>query len=53
MIADYLGEVEDPVPLAARLSSTTGVVEHGLFGPDLVSEILVARGERIERITTR
>jgi ribose 5-phosphate isomerase A len=53
LIADYLGEVEDPVALAARLSSTTGVIEHGLFGPDLVSEILVARGERVERITKR
>ena len=51
-IADYLGEVEDPDTMAARLSSTTGVIEHGLFGPALVSEILVARGERVDRITT-
>jgi ribose 5-phosphate isomerase A len=53
VIADYLGEVEDPDTMAARLSSTTGVIEHGLFGPALVSEILVARGERVDRITTR
>ena len=52
VIADYLGEVEDPDTMAARLSSTTGVIEHGLFGPALVSEILVARGERVDRITT-
>ncbi|HEV7174265.1 MAG TPA: ribose 5-phosphate isomerase A [Solirubrobacteraceae bacterium] len=51
-IADYLGEVEDPDTMAARLSSTTGVIEHGLFGPALVSEILVARGERVDRLTT-
>jgi ribose 5-phosphate isomerase A len=53
VIADYVGEVDDPVAMAARLSSTTGVIEHGLFGPALVSEILVARGERVDRIMTR
>jgi ribose 5-phosphate isomerase A len=52
VIADYLGEVEDPDAMAARLSSTTGLIEHGLFAPALVSEILVARGERVHRITT-
>ncbi|HWM13581.1 MAG TPA: ribose 5-phosphate isomerase A [Gaiellaceae bacterium] len=49
LIADYLGEVGDPAGLAARLAATPGVVEHGLFGPDLVDEILLARGDRIER----
>jgi ribose 5-phosphate isomerase A len=49
LIADYLGEVGDPAELAARLAATPGVVEHGLFGPGLVDEILVARGDRIER----
>lgn len=52
VIADYLGEVDEPAATAARLSSTTGVVEHGLFAPTLVSEILVARGEHVDRITT-
>ena len=52
VIADYLGEVDDPAATAAWLSSTTGLIEHGLFAPDLVSEILVARGERVDRITT-
>jgi ribose 5-phosphate isomerase A len=52
VIADYLGEVDDPAATAARLSSTTGVIEHGLFASALVSEILVARYERVERITT-
>jgi ribose 5-phosphate isomerase A len=51
VIADYLGEVDDPVATAARLSNTTGLIEHGLFAPALVSEILVARGERVDRIT--
>jgi ribose 5-phosphate isomerase A len=49
LIADYLGEVGDPAELAAHLAATPGVVEHGLFGPGLVDEILVARGDRIER----
>ena len=52
VIADYLGEVDEPDATAARLSSTTGVIEHGLFAPTLVSEILVAQGERVDRITT-
>jgi ribose 5-phosphate isomerase A len=50
VIADYLGPVEDPADLADRLAAIPGVVEHGLFPPDLVSEILVARDGRVERI---
>jgi ribose 5-phosphate isomerase A len=50
VIADYLGPVEDPADLADRLAAIPGVVEHGLFEPELVSEILVARGGRVERI---
>jgi ribose 5-phosphate isomerase A len=49
LIADYLGPVDDPAALAARLAGTSGVVEHGLFPPELVGEILVAHGDRIER----
>jgi ribose 5-phosphate isomerase A len=50
VIADLVGDFDDPVELAARLSSTVGVVEHGLFEPALVSDILVARGEDVERV---
>jgi ribose 5-phosphate isomerase A len=50
VIADYHGPIRDPAELAARLASTPGVVEHGLFPPAMVTEILVARGESIERI---
>jgi ribose 5-phosphate isomerase A len=46
LIADYLGPVGDPATLAARLAATPGVVEHGLFPPELVSDVLVGRGER-------
>jgi ribose 5-phosphate isomerase A len=49
VIADYLGPVGDPAELGARLAATPGVVEHGLFPPDLVTEILVARGEEVDR----
>jgi ribose 5-phosphate isomerase A len=50
VIADYLGPVEDPAELADRLAAIPGVVEHGLFAPLLVSEILVARDGSVERI---
>ena len=50
VIADWHGAVEDPAELAARLAATPGVVEHGLFPPQLVSEVLVGRGESVERL---
>jgi ribose 5-phosphate isomerase A len=51
VIADYLGEVTDPEALAARLASTPGVIEHGLFPPSLVWQVIVGVGERVERRT--
>ena len=50
VIADYHGAVDDPASLAARLDATPGVVAHGLFPPSLVYEILVARGDRVQRL---
>jgi ribose 5-phosphate isomerase A len=49
LIADYLGPVDDPRELSARLSAIPGVVEHGLFAPELVSEVLIAREHEVER----
>ncbi len=43
VIVDYLGGVEDPDRLAAWLSALPGVVDHGLFAPALVSDVIVAR----------
>jgi ribose 5-phosphate isomerase A len=43
LIADYLGPVEDPRMLSATLSAVPGVVEHGLFAPEMVSDILIAQ----------
>lgn len=41
VIADWRGVVEDPRALAARLAAQPGVVEHGLFPPELVSDVVV------------
>jgi ribose 5-phosphate isomerase A len=43
VIADYTGPVDDPAALAARLSATPGVVDHGLFEPTLVADVVVGR----------
>ncbi|HYI75614.1 MAG TPA: ribose 5-phosphate isomerase A [Gaiellaceae bacterium] len=48
VIADYTGDVADPRALAARLAAEPGVVEHGLFPPELVSDVVVAAGEAVE-----
>ena len=48
LIADYFGPIDDPAQLAARLAATPGVVEHGLFPPDLVTDVIVADGNGIE-----
>jgi ribose 5-phosphate isomerase A len=48
LIADYLGPIEDPRTLSARLSAHPGLVEHGLFEPELVSDILIAGDGGIE-----
>ncbi len=47
-IADYLGTVGDPAALAAWLSATPGLVEHGLFAPELVSDVLIAGLDGVE-----
>ena len=50
VLADWVGPTGDAAALAERLSAEPGVVEHGLFAPDLVSERLVGRGGDVERI---
>jgi len=49
LIADYLGPVGDPRELSRRMSDTPGVVGHGLFAPEMVSVILIAHEDRVER----
>jgi ribose 5-phosphate isomerase A len=48
VIADYLGEVGDPAELATRLDADPGVAAHGLFGPELVSEVIVCTAAGVE-----
>ena len=50
VIADFTGAFDDPEMLAAWLSAVTGVVEHGLFSPDLVSDVVVGRGDDVEHL---
>lgn len=51
VIADFTGAFDDPEELSALLSGTVGVVEHGLFPPSLVSEVIVANGGVVETRT--
>lgn len=51
LIADYRGPgLDDPAALAARLEADAGVAAQGLFPPALVSEVVVCRGESVQRI---
>lgn len=51
VIADYRGEVGDPAALAAQLEADPGVAAHGLFPPDMVSELLVGAKGTVIRST--
>jgi ribose 5-phosphate isomerase A len=53
VIADYTAEFDDPADLAARLSTTVGVIEHGLFPPDIVADVVVGRGDEVEHRSFR
>lgn len=50
VIADYRGtDLDDPTALAARLEADPGVAAHGLFPPQMVSELIVGRSDGVER----
>jgi ribose 5-phosphate isomerase A len=49
VIADYNGKIGDPAALAARLEADPGVAAHGLFPPDMVSDLLVGTGGAVTR----
>jgi ribose 5-phosphate isomerase A len=51
VVADWIGPVDDPAVLAAALAATPGVVDHGLFPPELVSEVLVGRGNSVDAVS--
>jgi ribose 5-phosphate isomerase A len=48
VIADWTGPVEDPAALAAALDADPGVVGHGLFGPCLVTDVVLAADGEVE-----
>jgi ribose 5-phosphate isomerase A len=41
IIADWVESFADPAELAAHLAATPGVVEHGLFPPTMVTQVIV------------
>jgi ribose 5-phosphate isomerase A len=49
LIADYHGDIGDPEQLARWLADTPGVLGHGLFNPQLVSDVLVGVGGTVQR----
>jgi ribose 5-phosphate isomerase A len=49
LIADYHGPIGDPRALSERLNATPGVVEHGLFAPEMVDVILIGQEDGVQR----
>jgi ribose 5-phosphate isomerase A len=43
VLADHYGAIEAPAELASMLDQTPGVVEHGLFPPALIADVIVGR----------
>jgi ribose 5-phosphate isomerase A len=52
-VADYRGAIGDPAELAARLDADPGVAAHGLFPPQMVSDLFIGRGDEVERPSLR
>lgn len=48
IIADWMDRLDDPKSLCAFFDSTPGVVSHGLFPPEMVSDVVVS-GRLIQR----
>jgi len=50
LLADYVAPFADPGELAAWLAAMPGVVDHGLFPPEMVSDVLVGRGTEVQAL---
>jgi ribose 5-phosphate isomerase A len=51
VIADYHGPgLDDPAALAARLEADPGIAAHGLFPPEMVTEVFVGMGKSVDRL---
>jgi ribose 5-phosphate isomerase A len=48
VIADYVGDVSEPSALASRLWEHAGVVDHGLFSPSMVSDVIIGGPQGVE-----
>jgi ribose 5-phosphate isomerase A len=53
LIADYNGMLDDPAELSALLDADPGVAAHGIFPASMVSEVLIGRGDAVERPALR
>lgn len=53
VIADWTAPVEAPAELARRLDAEPGVVSHGLFAPELVTDVIVAGPGGVEHERVR
>jgi ribose 5-phosphate isomerase A len=50
VLADWYGPLEHLKETACFLASVPGVVDHGLFPPELIAEAIVGRGDGVERV---
>jgi ribose 5-phosphate isomerase A len=48
VLAFWHGDLSDPAAAAEFLSTVPGLVEHGLFPSSMVSDVVIARGDRVE-----
>ena len=53
LIADYLGPVGDPRELTDRFDRLPGIIDHGLFPPEMIDAVIVGHGRRVEWIRPR
>jgi ribose 5-phosphate isomerase A len=51
VIADVDCALDDPAAVASWLSATSGVIEHGLFPPDMVTVALVGCGWEVQELS--
>jgi ribose 5-phosphate isomerase A len=47
LVADVHARLSDPRTLAVQLDGLPGVLGHGLFGPELVDDIIVGRADGV------
>lgn len=48
IICDYFGPTDDLGALAVALHAVPGLVEHGLFPPAMVADLIIGRGDGVE-----